>query len=229
MQKAVRRGVIYAAFSIAFFISLACTLLQANDSLGRMERLAEQRYGPQAAETVAAWRSMINASIALSDTEKLARVNTFFNRHILFKDDIVVWGQQDYWATPLETMGKGAGDCEDFAIAKYATLKLLGISPDALRLIYVRAQLGGLDSGLTRAHMVVGYYATPDSEPLVLDNLITDILPAAQRRDLFPVFSFNSDGLWVNTTGRSAKTTDPTTRLSPWRDVIERMRKDGLQ
>lgn len=211
---------------------LVCLLLvagmasQAQQAFDRMAGLALQRYGQKAADTVTDWQAMLREATPLDDERKLQMVNNFFNRRIRFDDDINIWGEQDYWATPLETMGKLAGDCEDFSIAKYTSLKLLGVPTEKLRLIYVRAQLGAVGSGLTQAHMVVGYYATPESEPLVLDNLIADIRPASRRTDLYPVFSFNGDGLWVG--GATASSADPTTRLSRWRDVVERMREEGL-
>jgi predicted transglutaminase-like cysteine proteinase len=195
--------------------------------LDRMQRLAEERYGQRGADTVGAWRRMMAEAADLPEAEQLARVNNFFNRRILFEDDIIVWKQQDYWATPLEFMGRGAGDCEDFSIAKYMTLRLLGVPAERLRLIYVRAQIGGPQTGITQAHMVLGYFATPTDEPLVLDNLIGEIRPAGRRGDLFPVFSFNSEGMWVG--GASTSSADPTTRLSRWRDVLDRMRSEGLQ
>ena len=195
----------------------------AASDLDHIQALAQQRYGARAAETVVAWRRLMDESRALPDTDKLNRVNAFFNRRILFQTDWEVWGQEDYWATPLEFMGKGAGDCEDFVIAKYMTLKMLGIGNDRLRLIYVMAKSG---STASVAHMVLGFYAQPTGEPLILDNLITSVRAASQRSDLVPVFSFNSDGLWVG--GSATSAADPTTRLSRWRDVLERMRQDGF-
>nr|WP_246034685.1 transglutaminase-like cysteine peptidase [Azoarcus indigens] len=192
-----------------------------------MQQLARERYGNAAEETVADWRRMMAEAQEADEVERLSRVNAFFNRRIAFEDDIVVWKQPDYWATPLETMGRAAGDCEDFAIAKYMSLRLLGIPAEKLRLIYVRARIGGPQSTLSQAHMVVGYFATPGGEPLVLDNLIGDVRPAARRTDLVPVFSFNSEGLWVG--GAATSSADPTARLSRWRDVLERMRNEGLQ
>ena len=202
------------------YIFLSCG---ASPDLDNTQALALQRYGARAAETVAAWRLLIEESRALPDQDKINRVNTFFNRRMLFQDDIVVWQTTDYWATPLEFMGRGAGDCEDFAIAKYVTLKLMGVGNEKLRLVYVRAQSG---STASIAHMVLGYYPLPTAEPLILDNLITSVRPASQRPDLVPVFSFNSDGLWVG--GATASSADPTARLSRWRDLLERMRQDGL-
>lgn len=175
---------------------------------------------------MSAWRKMLDEGRKLEESEKLALVNTFFNRRVLFENDIVVWQQNDYWATPLETMGRGAGDCEDFAIAKYTSLLLMGVPNDKLRMIYVRARIGGAGSTRSEAHMVLGYYAAPTEEPMILDNLIGNIRPATSRTDLAPVFSFNNSGLWV--AGTTAPAADPTARLSRWRDVLERMRQDGL-
>ena len=207
---------------------LACLLaalgaLNAAPDFDKTQALALQRYGPKGAETVAAWRRMMEESRDLPDVEKLNRVNIFFNRRIQFQDDIVVWQQEDYWATPLEFMGRGAGDCEDFTIAKYITLQTLGIANDHLRLIYVRAKIG---SSASVAHMVLGFYPQATEEPLILDNLINSVRPASMRGDLTPVFSFNSAGLWVG--GATTSSADPTTRLSRWRDVLERMRQEGL-
>lgn len=211
---------------------LICTTLifigyaLASNGLDRMQRLAAERHGASGLETVTAWRQVLTDSSGLDTATKLARINIFFNRRIRFLDDQVVWGVKDYWATPLDTMGKGAGDCEDYSISKYVSLLLLGIPKEQLRLIYVRAQIGGASSSVTQAHMVLGYFPTPDAEPLILDNLISDIRPAARRPDLFPIFSFNSAGLWAS--GATASSGDPTARLSRWRAVLERMRDEGL-
>jgi predicted transglutaminase-like cysteine proteinase len=201
-------------------IFIACS---ASPDLDNTQALALQRYGARAAETVAAWRQLIEQSRTLPDQDKINTVNTFFNRRMLFQDDIVVWHTTDYWATPLEFMGRSTGDCEDFSIAKYVTLQMMGVGNEKLRLVYVRAQSGSTTS---IAHMVLGYYPLPTAEPLILDNLIISVRPASQRPDLTPVFSFNSDGLWVG--GATASSADPTTRLSRWRDVLERMHQDGL-
>lgn len=213
----VRHGLLLVCF-------LGASLAAPN--LDKTQSLALERYGQRAADTVAAWRRMLEEARPLGEPEKLEIVNTFFNRRILFEDDIVVWQQADYWASPLEFMGRGAGDCEDFAIAKYTSLLLLGVPNERLRMIYVRARFGGPDSRQSQAHMVLGYYANPAQEPLILDNLIGNIRAAAQRTDLSPVFSFNNEGLWVP--GASTSAADPTARLSRWRSVLERMKQEGL-
>ena len=99
----------------------------AGVDIDRMLLLASQRYGNSGAAAVVAWREMLTMGSAESETSKLKRVNAFFTQKIRFGDDIKIWGVADYWATPLEVLGRGEGDCEDFAIAKYVTLKLMGV------------------------------------------------------------------------------------------------------
>lgn len=211
-------ALVAGAFSLA---RISCAF-----DLGLIQRIAAKNTRGQAQTTVAAWIKLLADSRDLPDSDKLKSVNDFLNRNIRFEDDQTLWGQPDYWATPLETLSVGAGDCEDFGIAKYYSLKALGIPTSRLRLIYVRAQLGGPTSGMSQAHMVLAYYPTPDSEPLVLDNLISEIRPASRRADLSPVFSFNSDGIWAGA-GTSQATGD-TSRLSRWRDLLVRARSEGF-
>lgn len=195
----------------------------AAPDLDKTQALAQQRYGAPAAASIVAWRRLIEEARDLPDQDKLNKVNTFFNRRVLYQTDAQVWQQEDYWATPLEFMGRGAGDCEDFSIAKYITLQMMGVKNEHLRLSYVRYKVGATPP---IAHMVLGYYPEPMSEPLILDNMISSVRLASMRTDLTPVFSFNSDGLWVG--GATASSADPTARLSRWRDVLERMRQDGI-
>ena len=185
----------------------------------KIQSLAQQRYGARASETIAAWRKMMDESRDLPDVDKLNKVNTFFNRRVLYDSDMAIWQQEDYWATPLEMVGRAAGDCEDFAIAKYMTLQMMGVNKQNLRLIYVRANAGGA----VVAHMVMGYYPQPTEEPLILDNLITSVRKASQRPDLAPVFSFNADGLCAG--AATVSSSDPTARRSRCRVVLGRMRQ----
>ncbi len=214
-----------AAAAIALVLS--CTLVLAKVDLDRMERLALSRYGPHTAETVVRWRSLIGEISALDEIEKVERVNSFFNNLVRWRTDIEVWGQDDHWATPLETMARREGDCEDFSIAKYMTLLLAGVEVGKMRITYVKAQLGGAYSNATQAHMVLAYYPMPSADPLILDNLISEVRPASRRPDLTPVFGFNSQGLWVGGAAAPA-TRDPGARLSRWRDLLQRMAADGL-
>ncbi|HEY7775574.1 MAG TPA: transglutaminase-like cysteine peptidase [Kineobactrum sp.] len=206
---------------------LACALVLANTDLDRMERLALSRYNVETAATVARWRALIDDIGALTDEQKLEHVNTFFNRLVRWRQDSEIWQQEDYWATPLETMARQEGDCEDFAIAKYMTLLLAGVDVHKMRITYVKAQVGGPYSTVTQAHMVLAYYGASSADPLILDNMVAEIHPASRREDLKPVFGFNSQGLWVGTAATPALS-DPGARLSRWRNILQRMAEDGL-
>ncbi|MEH6364844.1 MULTISPECIES: cysteine protease LapG [Pseudomonas] len=200
---------------------LAYAAAVANWDFALILKNAESRYGDLgvAEQRIKSWDSLINASTDLPDTEKLKVVNGFFNKQLRFSDDQRNWRQADYWATPVESLVKGAGDCEDYSIAKYFTLRRLGMPAEKLRITYVKALRQN------QAHMVLTYYATPTSEPLVLDNLIGQIRPASQRKDLLPVYAFNAEGLYV--AGSNTRKSD-TKKLSRWQDLLKKMRAEGF-
>jgi len=186
-----------------------------------------QKYGPTAVANAVALQKIMAAAAGRDDAARLKAVNDFYNQRLAYMEDIDNWGQLDYWASPLESLGKGAGDCEDYAIGKYFTLTSMGMPHAKLRMVYVRASIAGAPNGFV-AHMVLAYYPTPEAEPLVLDNLQPVIRPAGERPDLAPVFSFNAEGLWQGV-GSIRANGDPMTRLSKWRDVVARARQDGFQ
>lgn len=212
------------AFILSIWLVFGCwCVLALQVDFGRLTRVAEQRYGSQGQRAVTAWQKLIQDASSTDTIRRLALVNDFFNRRIHYGEDPDVWLRRDYWATPLESLGIGKGDCEDFALAKYVTLLLSGVAEDRLRLIYVRAVIEGRT---TRAHMVVGYYPEGGKVPWILDSLAGEVLPADQRRDLTPVFSFNLQSLWV--AGADFRVDDPSDRLSHWKDVILRMEDEGI-
>ena len=186
-----------------------------------------QKYGPTAVANAKALLQAMAGVAGKDDATQLKAVNDFFNQRLAFKEDIDNWGVEDYWASPLESLGKGAGDCEDYAIGKYFTLVALGMPHAKLRMVYVRASIAGAPNGYV-AHMVLAYYPQADAEPLVLDNLQPDIHPAGSRPDLTPVFSFNAEGLWQGVGSVRAKG-DPLERLSKWRGALTRAQQDGFK
>jgi predicted transglutaminase-like cysteine proteinase len=188
---------------------------------------ASQKYGTLAQGNARALQQVMAGIAGRDDAVQLKAVNDFYNQRLAYKEDIDNWGQVDYWASPLESLGKGAGDCEDYAIGKYFTLVALGMPHARLRMVYVRASMPGVPNGFV-PHMVLAYYPSPEAEPLVLDNLQPDIHPAGNRPDLSPVFSFNAEGLWQGV-GSIRANGDPLTRLSKWREVLTRARQDGFQ
>jgi predicted transglutaminase-like cysteine proteinase len=215
-------------FIVIFVLPFFFTHLWADGyDFNKLATLALQKYGNEAHQHFLELKQLTDKLKNKPELEKLTQINNFFNQKILFAEDADIWGQSDYWATPLEFVGIGAGDCEDFSISKYVLLKAAGVPNEKLRLTYVRAEL--VENGIKRirAHMVLSYYATPQSEPMILDNLVPQISEASSRKDLSPVFSFNDKGLWVgnNTKPKS----DSQSNLSKWRDVLTRMRLDGIE
>lgn len=189
----------------------------------RVIAAAKAKYGPGGVQAVSDWLGMLEEAHVLDETAQLQAVNKFWNLQLSETSDLLVWGQQDYWATPLESLGRGLGDCEDFVIGKYFSLVQLGVDPEKLRFVYVRASVGG-NGGGSVAHMVLGYYAAPQAEPLVLDSLTPRIQRASQRNDLTPVFSFNIKGIYVP--GAKPASVD---RIGRWQALLERMRKQGFR
>jgi predicted transglutaminase-like cysteine proteinase len=212
----------------------ACVLLvltvavAAAFDFDRLERQLVARFGPAQVPLLRGWQRALAESQPVTEANKIRKVNDFINRRIAFDDDLAIWNLSDYWATPLETVGQGRADCEDFAILKYYSLKDAGVPLAKLRLMYVKARLAGPAGPYLQAHMVLAYYPTPNAEPLVLDNLVAEIKPASQRRDLYPVFSFNSEAIWGGVAGNAPKGTRGTGQLSRWEDLLQRARREGF-
>ncbi|MBQ1783448.1 MAG: transglutaminase-like cysteine peptidase [Gammaproteobacteria bacterium] len=209
---------------LAILLLLLATALAVADLTITSELLAkvEQRYGVAARQRLGALHNELQQLGNSSTLVQLKAVNAHFNSYI-FRSDQEQWGRVEYWATPFELMAAGAGDCEDFAIAKYFALRSLGIDDDHLRLMYVRARTGNLN----QAHMVLAYYPLADAEPLVLDNLVPEILPASARSDLQPVYSFNGRGLWqAKARGLGNKLVDSGEGGVPqWQDLLTRIER----
>lgn len=204
-----------AMLLLLFLLPSLVTFALSNDDAQWVNKVASF-YGERAGKRVAAWRNVVAESAALSELEKLSAVNNFFNQ-LYFVNDIDLWGKKDYWATPLEFLGSAAGDCEDFSIAKYFTLRELGIDDKKLRLVYVKA------IKLNQFHMVVAYYPSPSSEPVLLDNLDPEIKQASKRRDLLPVYSFNGSRLWLMKERGRGELAGNSSRLGLWNDLRARM------
>lgn len=176
----------------------------------------DKNYGARAALRGRTWLQIMASSITLSSEEKLSKINGFFNQ-LIFIDDIKLWGVENYWATPMEFIGVNGGDCEDFAIAKYFSLLELGIEDEKMRITMVKSLT------LDQYHMVVAYYPTPSSIPLILDNIDGEIKPADQRNDLLPVYSFNGKQLWLNKEKGQGILAGKSQRLKRWSNLNQRM------
>ncbi len=178
-------------------------------------------YGDDASNRIAEWQALLRrlgVNMSLVDAEKMFATNEFFNR-VPWLSDMEHWGVEDYWATPVEMLGTNGGDCEDFSAGKYFTLTDVGVQQARLRLTYVKAVK------FNQAHMVLAYYPAPESEPLILDNIDKRIVPASERPDLVPVYSFNAEGLWLAQARGRQLTSNSQGSLPHWRAVNERLKK----
>lgn len=213
--------VLHFSHKIMFAFMLTCLFVSVFSNIEFSEQVfanMREKYDAQAEQRARDWQQLILANQDVPIEDKLYEANKFFNR-MSFEDDIDHWGKIDYWATPLEFLGKDAGDCEDFTIAKYFTLLEMGVENSKLKLMYVTS------TRPRQAHMVLAYYETPSSIPLVLDNLNKRILLASQRRDLIPIYSFNGEGLWEAKEQGRGRQLQQGGNNKLWADVNSRMQK----
>lgn len=211
--------------ALAVLVAFASITLGASFEVVLTERqlaAAEAKYGLPARKRLSAWLELMADNKQKPEQEKLELVNNFFNQ-ILFVSDLDHYGVVDYWATPLEMLGSGGGDCEDYSISKYFTLLALGVPIDKLKITYVKATGYGLQNA---AHMVLTYYSSPSAMPVVLDNLNPEIKPADKRPDLTPVYSFNGDGLWLAKERGAGKSVAGGNKIGLWREMMARMGKE---
>lgn len=180
---------------------------------------ARAQFGRDGLQRLEALEALIAEGRTESDWSRLHLVNDFINRNINFVSDQQQYGRLDYWATPVESLGAGAGDCEDYAIAKYFALRAMGVPDDKLRLMYVRALVQN------EPHMVLVYFEQPDQYPLVLDNLDTRIQSAIDRTDLKPVYSFNASGLWLAKAGGLGNKVQNSRGSSQWQAVLQKIER----
>lgn len=192
---------------IASVIAMTCFLalfgLQTAGA-GQSEEHADRR--------IAAWHALMKSQSHATPQAKVAAVNRFFNGQIQYRSDEEVYGQLEYWATSQETLLKGFGDCDDYAIAKFQTLRKLGLPSNQLRLVHVV-------TSAKQQHLVLVYNPEP-RRGYVLDNLTDEIIATGQRMDLTPIYSFNDQWIW---TGKSNKPLRASSSLKRWSDVQSRM------
>lgn len=206
-------------FALLLFQTPAFAYHQSKDQL---QSLVNKTMEDSAtAERFKQWTDLINSAPFLSDEEKVAEVNTFFNQ-MEWVEDEELWGVTDYWATPIETLLNNAGDCEDYSIAKYFTLLKMGISEEQLSISYAKLREE------QRAHMVLSYYpdAKSEGEPLILDNMRSSIETSSERDDIQLVYHINSMGFWhdSNPGERLGSASD----IYKWRTMMSRHRTDQV-
>lgn len=157
-----------------------------------MRRHAEDRPTPESCPInlckVPEWLNMISSMRGHAPREQIAVVNDFSNRfrYVLDQDN---YGRSDYWAIPREFLTLG-GDCEDFAIIKYFSLRQLGVPAESLRVVVVQ------DANLRIPHAVLAVYMRDDI--FILDNQVREVVSHNKIAHYVPVFSLNERNWWMH-------------------------------
>ncbi|WP_065238261.1 transglutaminase-like cysteine peptidase [Legionella londiniensis] len=203
------------------FLLLSYNLYAANSLNNKLHGFNgdELTAVPGSKKRIAEWKAIINRQNPQNTQKLLEQVNTFFNRLAYIPEE--PQDSVDVWLTPYEFLAAGGGDCEEFAIAKYFTLVAMGVPEQKLRITYVTIMTHN------QAHMVLAYYETPDAEPLILDSLVKEILPASKRSDLLPVYSFNAEDVWLYENRKMAIPYGKASSLSKWQALIKRFQLQG--
>jgi predicted transglutaminase-like cysteine proteinase len=137
---------------------------------------------------LAAWRAKIREVKTLDRKTQLLEINRFLNKWP-YREDLANYGVADYWASPLEFL-RNSGDCEDYAIIKYVTLKALGFDVDSLRIVVVQDTLRNV------THAVLAVYM--DKDVLIMDSLFDGVLTQDHLTFYMPQYSINETTLWVH-------------------------------
>ncbi|GAB6052166.1 transglutaminase-like cysteine peptidase [Magnetospira thiophila] len=132
------------------------------------------------------WMAYLDEIRGLDKMEQLKKVNRYMNQRSYITDP-KNWSQKDFWATPGEFLDK-RGDCEDYAIAKYMSLKKLGFDEMSLRIIAVK------DENLKVGHAILGVYL--NGKIYILDNQVKQVTEDTSIRHYTPVFSINEKYWW---------------------------------
>lgn len=130
---------------------------------------------------------IVGAASAREGLARLGEINRAFNLAIRPVSDRTQYGVDDYWSPPLATLAAGAGDCEDYAIAKLVALRAAGVAEDDLRLVIIREAASGDD------HAVVA--ARVDGHWRVLDNRSFVMLEDRGFDKYLPLFVIDAEGV----------------------------------
>ncbi|MCZ6495271.1 MAG: transglutaminase-like cysteine peptidase [Alphaproteobacteria bacterium] len=137
---------------------------------------------------MAAWRAQIRGLEGLPRRRQMAELNRFLNRWT-YRPDQENFDVEDYWATPMEFLDR-SGDCEDYAIIKYVSLKALGFPVEKLRIVVVRDVLRDI------AHAVLAVYI--DNDILIMDSLFAGVLSHKFVTFYKPQYSVNEKTRWAH-------------------------------
>jgi predicted transglutaminase-like cysteine proteinase len=131
--------------------------------------------------------AIVDNARARDGRARLGEINRAINLAIRPMSDLAQYGEEDVWSSPLVTFAHGAGDCEDYAIAKFVALRQAGISPDDLRIVVMRDTIHGEDHAVAAARL--------DGHWLTLDNRRMAMIEDADVRNYRPLFVIDQYGV----------------------------------
>ncbi|MFB9263198.1 transglutaminase-like cysteine peptidase [Bradyrhizobium erythrophlei] len=131
--------------------------------------------------------AIIESARANEGRARLGEVNRAVNLAIRPGSDLALYGQVDVWTSPLATLAKGAGDCEDYAIAKFVALHKAGVAAEDLRIVVMHDQLSGEDHAVAAARL--------DGRWLLLDNRRMAMIEDSSVRNFRPTFVIDAHGV----------------------------------
>jgi predicted transglutaminase-like cysteine proteinase len=131
--------------------------------------------------------AIVEAGKARDGRARLGEINRAINLAIRPMSDLAQYGAIDVWSSPLATLARGAGDCEDYAIAKFIALSRAGLAPDDLRIVIMRDTVRGEDHAVAAARL--------DGHWLTLDNRRMVMIEDAQIRNYQPTFVIGGGGV----------------------------------
>jgi predicted transglutaminase-like cysteine proteinase len=152
-----------------------------------MSRFEQEMKTEGGSSTVQSWKTHLQALKGKSAREQIDGVNNYVNA-VRYIEDSQNYHKSDYWATPIEFLAHG-GDCEDFAIAKYASLRALGFSADQMRIAIVQDKVKNIPHAILIVHA--------EGKSFVLDNQDKRVENADNVNRYKPIFSINSDNWWL--------------------------------
>ncbi len=176
-------------FKILFVLALFLSFTLAEEFYINPYYLNKLKKDSKSYRIIEHYVNFLNSIKDEDDKIKIKKVNLYINK-IVPKYDNYNYKNDEYWATPFEFFSNAGGDCEDYAIAKMYSLKILGINPQIMYMSAVKDKYTGGN------HMVLSLRVDKNKPPLILDNLSSKVLSLDKRVDLKLMFIFNKDGFF---------------------------------
>lgn len=171
---------------ISAFSKWTDVLLRHNEEIAWVDEDCVR--GQEAACRMRAWVGYLATLKELDPRRQMEAVHRYVNDET-YVSDVFNYGREDYWATPYQFF-RNAGDCEDFAIIKYLSLRALGFGPEDLRIVVLQ------DTDTGRPHAVLAVYEGDDA--FVLDNRLAEVVRDRDLSSYIPFYSLNETAWWLH-------------------------------